>query len=140
MVVFRYSTIFLRAFFCSCPQSISLVPFLALWSGQHFSDTRGIKWFRAIILPMGDCTSLIVMGSCSVIKFFICIGCGSIPRLLTTCTRNCPDDTPNTHFAGLSLIRNVRKIAKTLVRCSMCDSFFLLLTHRSSMLTSLCSR
>ena len=77
---------------------------MLLKNGSHLSDIREINLLRAAIFPVNLCTSLIDFGVSIPEMDCNCVGLASMPRLVTICPKNCPEDTQNAHFAGFNRI------------------------------------
>ncbi|KAI5313862.1 hypothetical protein L3X38_043038 [Prunus dulcis] len=71
-----------------------------------YNDLTILKYrLRAAIHSVKTCTSLGILGSGIFHNTSTFNGLGSMPRLFTICPKDCPDETPNAHFFGLSHMR-----------------------------------
>ena len=129
----RYFFNYLNVILYSLPLSKD-IDCLILWkNGLHWYDIFEINLPKSVIFPTKLCTSQTVFGFSISDNIFIYVGFGSISLLLTTCPKNCLEDTLNAHFKGFSFILNLQKISKKISTSSIWFLDSLLLTTISSM-------
>ena len=92
--------------------------FKVLKKRRHLSVTLETNLLRAAILPVRDCTSLIVFGEEILRMAFTFFGFTSIPFYDTMKPGNFPEDTPKAHLAGFSFILYFLSVLNVSLRSS----------------------
>ena len=92
---------------------------MTLKSGKLRSTESMMNLFRAAILPVSFCTSLIDCGSSMLQRAAILSGLVSMPLVETRHPRTFPLWTPKTHFLGLRLRFASQRFAKVSARSDM---------------------
>ena len=100
----RYYFNSIKAFSCSGPHKEEVFFLMLLKKGSHLSDILEMNLLRVVIFPVNLCTYLTDFGVSKPEMDCSCVGLASMPRLVTICLKNFPEDTPNAHLAGFNLI------------------------------------
>ena len=119
VMFWRYSLRELKASLCCSPHSNFWELRRTLKNGKLQFAERGINLFRAAILPVSFCKSLIDCGSSMLQRAAIFSRLASMPLVETRHPKAFPLWTPNTHFSGLRLRFAFRRFAKVSARSDM---------------------